>query len=87
MNRHPHPRRGKPTNHKVFGEDMALLAGDALLAYAFEMISKTPKSISADRVVEVLRIVSHCSGAEGLVGGQVRSIRKSPRKTRRLLFV
>jgi len=67
-------RRGKPTNHKVFGEDMALLAGDALLAYAFEMISKTPKSISADRVVEVLRIVSHCSGAEGLVGGQVMDL-------------
>jgi len=67
-------RRGKPTNHKVYGEDIALLAGDALLAYSFEFIAKHTKDVSPDRVLEVIRIVANCAGAEGLVGGQVMDL-------------
>jgi geranylgeranyl diphosphate synthase type II len=63
-------RRGKLTNHKIYGEDIAILAGDGLLTYAFEMIAKTP-SVPADRLLKVVIQVARAVGAEGLVGGQV----------------
>ncbi|MFN3927783.1 MAG: geranylgeranyl diphosphate synthase CrtE [Pseudanabaenaceae cyanobacterium] len=63
-------RRGKPTNHKVFGEAMAILAGDALLAYAFAMIAKT-KAVSSDRLLQVIDMIASASSHYGLVGGQV----------------
>jgi len=63
-------RRGKLTNHKVYGEDIAILAGDGLLTYAFEMIAKTP-NVPADRLLKVVIQVAKAVGAEGLVGGQV----------------
>lgn len=63
-------RRGKLTNHKVYGEDIAILAGDGLLTYAFEMIAKT-QGVPADRVLKVITKVAKAVGAEGLVGGQV----------------
>lgn len=46
-------RRGRPTNHKVYGEDIAILSGDALLTYAFEHIARDTRGVSADRVVRV----------------------------------
>ena len=46
-------RRGRPTNHKVYGEDIAILAGDALLTYAFEHIARDTKGVSADRLIRV----------------------------------
>lgn len=46
-------RRGRPTNHKVYGEDIAILAGDALLTYSFEHIARATKGVSADRVLRV----------------------------------
>ena len=64
-------RRGKLTNHKVYGEDMAILAGDALLAYAFEFIASQTEGVPADRIVDVLRRLGHAIAATGLVGGQV----------------
>ena len=68
-------RRGKPTNHKVYGEEMAILAGDALLSHAFEYIGRdTPKSVPADRTLRVIVDVGKCVGSEGLVGGQVVDI-------------
>ena len=68
-------RRGKPTNHKVYGEEMAILAGDALLSHAFEYIGReTPKSVPAERTLRVLVDVGKCVGSEGLVGGQVVDI-------------
>lgn len=67
-------RRGKPTNHKVYGEEMAILAGDALLSHAFEYIGRETKGVSADKVLRVIVDVGKCVGSEGLVGGQVVDI-------------
>lgn len=64
-------RRGKPTNHKVFGEDVAVLAGDALLAFAFEHIATATKGVSSERIVRVVGELAKCIGSEGLVAGQV----------------
>jgi geranylgeranyl diphosphate synthase type II len=67
-------RRGKPTNHKVYGEDIAILAGDGLLAYAFEFIAdRTPvnEQTSAKQVLRVIAHLGHAVAATGLVGGQV----------------
>lgn len=46
-------RRGRPTNHKVYGDAFAILAGDALLSLAFEHIARETKGVSADRIVRV----------------------------------
>ena len=67
-------RRGKPTNHKVYGEEMAILAGDALLSHAFEYIGRETKGVDADKVLRVIVDVGECVGSEGLVGGQVVDI-------------
>ncbi|NUN66602.1 polyprenyl synthetase family protein [Pseudanabaena biceps] len=64
-------RRGKPTNHKVYGDDIAILAGDALLAYAFEFIAEQTKGVPTDRVLKVIAHLGHAVAATGLVGGQV----------------
>ncbi len=64
-------RRGRLTSHKVYGEAMALLAGDALLAFAFELIALNIHTAPADRVLETLRMIAHASGFGGMVGGQV----------------
>lgn len=64
-------RRGRLTNHKVYGEDIAILAGDGLLAYAFEFVAQNTVNIPAERVVKVLAILGKAVGANGLVGGQV----------------
>ena len=63
-------RRGKPTNHKVFGDAMALLAGDSLLTEAFQLISSDTK-LSVDVRVELVRLLSEKIGSFGMVGGQV----------------
>jgi geranylgeranyl diphosphate synthase, type II len=64
-------RRGKLTNHKVYGEDIAILAGDGLLAYAFEYIATQTHGVSADRVLKAIANLAKAVGADGLVGGQV----------------
>jgi geranylgeranyl diphosphate synthase, type II len=64
-------RRGKLTNHKVYGEDIAILAGDGLLAYAFEYIATHTHGVSADRVLKSIAHLANAAGADGLVGGQV----------------
>jgi len=63
-------RRGKPTNHKVYGEDIAILAGDGLLTYAFEMVTTT-KDVPAPKLLQVVAKLAQAVGAAGLVGGQV----------------
>lgn len=63
-------RRGKLTNHKVYGEAMAILAGDALLTQAFEVISKQ-QGVSAEKVLRVIQEMSTAAGQSGMVGGQV----------------
>jgi len=64
-------RRGRLTNHKVFGDAMAILAGDALLTQAFHYLTKPDWKIPAERKIEVLRIIAHGSGIDGMVAGQV----------------
>ncbi len=64
-------RRGRLTNHKVYGDALALLAGDALLALAFQLIADNVATVPADRVLPTLRLVAEASGTWGMVGGQV----------------
>ncbi|MDJ0899968.1 MAG: polyprenyl synthetase family protein [Xenococcus sp. MO_188.B8] len=64
-------RRGKLTNHKVYGEDVAILAGDGLLAYAFEHVANQTKDVPPERIIKVVARLGNTVGAEGLVGGQV----------------
>ncbi|SMB94896.1 farnesyl-diphosphate synthase [Desulfonispora thiosulfatigenes DSM 11270] len=68
-------RRGKPTNHIVFGEAIALLAGDGLLTYAFEVLSKAGlKSNNAENYLRVIHEISGAVGTMGMIGGQVVDI-------------
>ena len=64
-------RRGKPTNHMVFGEAGAILAGDGLLTFAFELLS-TPgwQTPSAEDRLRIISIISRAAGPVGMVGGQ-----------------
>jgi geranylgeranyl diphosphate synthase type II len=66
-------RRGHASCHKVYGSDMALLAGDALLTYAFEIISNPSNTINFrnDNVLKIINRFAVASGVNGLVGGQV----------------
>ena len=64
-------RRGRPTNHKVYGDAMAILAGDAMLSRAFEMVAVRSANVPADRLLRVVGELALVSGAPGLVGGQV----------------
>ena len=64
-------RRGKPTNHKVFGEAMAILAGDALLTYSFELIGTIPSEYAGfDEKLKLITGLAKAAGAGGMVGGQ-----------------
>ncbi len=62
-------RRGLPTSHKKFGEALALLAGDALLNHAFEVMSNA--HVPSGIAVEMIKTVSHAGGIWGMIGGQV----------------
>lgn len=64
-------RRGKLTNHKVYGEDIAILAGDGLLSYAFEFVATQTKNVPPQQVLQVIARLGKAVGAAGLVGGQV----------------
>ncbi|OEF95558.1 polyprenyl synthetase [Vulcanibacillus modesticaldus] len=67
-------RRGKLTNHKVFGEAIAILAGDALLTHAFGNMAKELRNlsqVSKDRVLQIIEEFADYAGASGMVGGQV----------------
>ena len=64
-------RRGQLTNHKVYGEDIAILAGDGLLAYAFEYVATQTQGVPAERVLQVIAWLGRTMSAAGLVGGQV----------------
>jgi geranylgeranyl diphosphate synthase type II len=69
-------RRGKPTCHKVYGDSLALLAGDALLTHAFSTIAKNSKieDILSDAVIDVIEKVSLAAGGYGMIGGQTVDI-------------
>ena len=63
-------RRGKPTNHKVFGEAIAILAGDGLLTEAFVLLSDY-HSLLPERAVQVIGVIAEAASYRGMVGGQV----------------
>ena len=69
-------RRGILTTHKVFGEAMAILAGDALLTEAFNILSLGFKrgAHKADQILEIIKVVADASGSKGIVGGQVADL-------------
>lgn len=63
-------RRGRPTNHRVYGEATAMLAGDGLLTAAFETAACAADRLSAPQVVEAVEVLSRAAGPAGMVGGQ-----------------
>ncbi|MEW8986697.1 MAG: polyprenyl synthetase family protein [Bacillus sp. (in: firmicutes)] len=68
-------RRGKPTNHKVFGEALAILAGDGLLTYSFQVLANMPEEhIDSKTKIALISLLATAAGAEGMVGGQVADI-------------
>jgi geranylgeranyl diphosphate synthase, type II len=70
-------RRGKPTSHKVFGEAMAILAGDALLTRAFHLLLEVPEGVpteDARRRLQAAAILGEAAGTSGLIGGQVADL-------------
>lgn len=69
-------RRGRPTNHRVFGEGMAVLAGDALLTHAFAVLADLPRlsGIPSGTALRVLQTVAEAAGTQGLIGGQVADL-------------
>ncbi|KAK7241113.1 polyprenyl synthetase [Aureococcus anophagefferens] len=69
-------RRGMPTNHVIYGDDVAILAGDALLSTSFEhcAVGSTAEGIPAERIVETIRRLGEAVGAVGLAGGQVMDL-------------
>ena len=71
-------RRGRLTNHKVYGEDIAVLAGDALLISAFSYISKS--TYPADLRIRAVEVLADCVGELGMVGGQVLDIQSEQRQ-------
>lgn len=75
-------RRGKPTNHKVFGEAMAILAGDALLTMAFSMMTDNAysRNLNPETLLKVIREVSLAAGDKGMIGGQVVDILSTNRE-------
>jgi len=74
-------RRGVPTNHKVFGEAIAVLAGDALLTEAFEFLAASGDAgVPEERVIKVIRIAVKASGYRGMIGGQVIDLECENRK-------
>lgn len=72
-------RRGRPTTHKVFGEAIAILAGDALLTLGFELLARAglEADVSPVDALRVVREVAVAAGTEGMVGGQVLDIKSS----------
>lgn len=71
-------RRGRPTNHKVYGQASAVLAGDALLTAAFELLAKAP-NLSAEQRIAAVRVLSEAAGPSGMVAGQILDMESSDR--------
>lgn len=70
-------RRGRPTLHKVYNEGHAVLVGDYLLTYAFDLLAHAPL-LSDKQKIALIQILAKTSGSEGMIGGQVMDIEKSP---------
>ncbi len=68
-------RRGRPTSHVVYGEGMAILAGDGLLTEAFALLAREPGSAPLERRLRTLGVIATAAGAAGMVGGQAIDLR------------
>jgi len=79
-------RRGKPTNHKVFGEAVAILAGDALLTIAFELLSqnKIARELSPKTLIQIIQELAEGAGHFGMIGGQVVDIESEGKEVSRM---
>ncbi|MFC4777471.1 polyprenyl synthetase family protein [Paenibacillus sp. GCM10023252] len=77
-------RRGKLTNHKVYGEAMAILAGDALLTHAFSLIPRAARAggVSAEIAISIVEDLALYAGAAGMVGGQAADMEGEQGKTK-----
>lgn len=74
-------RRGKPSNHRVFGEAVAVLAGDALLSYAPKfIIERTPKSVSPEIIIRILQEFFIAAGVDGIISGQIVDLDSEKKK-------
>src|SRR5258708_3862575 len=79
-------RRGRPTSHKVYGEAIAILAGDALVTKAFELIARNAKirGVRPQAVPAVIELIARGSGTFGMIGGQVLDIQVEGGKWRKM---
>ncbi len=84
-------RRGKPTSHRVYGEAVAVLAGDALLTLAFQLLGQQSllEGLPAERSLQVVVEVAEASGTKGMIGGQIvdTAAAEKPLKAEELEFV
>lgn len=76
-------RRGQPSNHKKFGEATALLAGDSLVAMAFEQLTAAAPHVGAPELIAALRRLAEALGPQGLCGGQSAELELGEKATRR----
>lgn len=75
-------RRGKPTNHKVFGEDLAILAGDGLLNAAAELMARSALRMADARGIRAMEIVMRHAGVTGMIAGQTKDVLSEGEKPR-----
>ena len=75
-------RRGKPTNHKVFGEDLAILAGDGLLNAAAELMTRSALKIGDSRGVRAMEMIMRHAGVTGMIAGQTEDVLSEGEKPR-----
>lgn len=73
-------RRGRPTLHRMYDDGHAVLVGDYLLTYAFDVLARAP-NLSADQRVSLIQTLAQCAGSEGMIGGQVMDIEGSDQIT------
>lgn len=74
-------RRGKPSCHKKYGEDIALLAGDSLLTLAFEVLAQAPVKVELlPKKEQIIKEISHFAGLKGMIGGQLMDITLTSRE-------
>jgi geranylgeranyl diphosphate synthase type II len=73
-------RRGRPTCHKEFGEDIAILAGDGLFAEAFALVAGLQKASEQRKIIQVIKELAEAAGPGGMVGGQVVDMESTGRR-------
>ncbi len=82
-------RRNKPSNHKIYGDDIALLAGDALLTHAFTLLSSASakKYLNDNQIVSLIHCLAHHSGIDGMVEGQAFELMQQDVKMDHLHYI